>query len=72
VQYLIRADSVKPLSPLAAPLEIKLPSKLNCARRLRIAAGIYKLIDGIDGAEDLRSGAKIAVWIWEVVCTPVS
>jgi hypothetical protein len=51
---------VTPLT-LAQLLEIEFSGKLNGATRLRIAAGIDRLIDGVDPSEDGRTGAEVTI-----------
>ena len=36
------------------------------ARRLRIAAGIHRLIDGVNGAEDGRTGTEVTIRIGKI------
>ena len=52
-------------SPLQL-LEIEFTGKLNGATWLRIAAGIDRLIDGVDRSEDGRTGTEVTVRTGEI------
>ena len=60
------ANSAEPIWCTAGPLEVKLSSKLDCPRRLRIATGTDRLIDRVDRAESRRAGAKVSIWICKI------
>jgi len=53
-------------SAAVGSLEIELPCQLNGPCRLRIAARIYRLIDGVDDSEHLRSASEVTARIGEV------
>lgn len=47
-------------------LKIDLCTQLNCACRLRIAAGVYGLVHGSDHTEDSRTSAVVSVRVCKI------